>query len=699
MDRHAWRFVALLVAFSLTAVTAVAVAQGRAAPRAPALPPAPPPAAPRADLTLPETFAPGARSARNANYSIDAVLAPATRTITGRAVITWRNIARRETSVLRLHLYWNAWRSSQTTWMTERALAGTVRALLDRPERDWAAIDITAIRLVGAGAAPPVDLLSTMHFLRPDDDNPDDFSLVEVPLPVTVRPNDTINLEVEWTARVPRTFARTGVVGNAYFIAQWFPKVAVFEGIDWKGGQFHAGTEFFADYGVYDVRLRVPTGWVVGATGQERSRTDHGDGTTTHRYSQDDVHDFAWTTSPDYIERRAKFEEPGLPAADMRLLLQPEHAGQAERHFAATRATLRSYGRWFGPYPYGHITIVDPAWQSGTGGMEYPTLFTAGTRWLAPARVAQPEGVTIHEAGHQFWYGIVGNNEFDDAWMDEGLTTFSTARALDVEWGRGRHAERFFGGFIPWVFSDIVLRRQTDGNGLHGYRRVATSDRQNTPSWRYFPATGGGITYSKTALWLQTLENHLGWEVLRRAMASYFDRYKFGHPSPNDFFTTINKVSGRDLAWFFDQVYRIVGGLRLRGRCDRQRAAVDDGIRRSRREALVRHGHARGDVQTRAIVRRHGDGVFPVEVRITFDDGTQTTRAWDGKERWTVIRVEHARRAVSATVDPDEVLALDINRTNNSRSLRPQTDAAAAAWSWRWVIWLQDRLLTYGFFA
>ena len=125
---------------------------------------------------------------------------------------------------------------------------------------------------------------------------------------------------------------------------------------------------------------------MVGATGVERSRREEGDGTTTHQYYQEDVHDFAWTTSPHYRERTAQFEHPTLPAVRMRLLLQPEHEAQADRHFAATRAALKYYGEWFGAYPYGHITIVDPAWQSDAGGMEYPTLFTAGTRWLAPAR-------------------------------------------------------------------------------------------------------------------------------------------------------------------------------------------------------------------------------------------------------------------------------------------------------------------------
>ena len=236
--------------------------------------------------------------------------------------------------------------------------------------------------------------------------------------------------EITWTSRVPRTFARTGVVGDLLLPRPVVPEDRRVRRLRLELPPVPPATEFFADFGNYDVRLTVPSGWVVGATGRERSRREEGDGTTTHHYYQEDVHDFAWTTSPDYRERTAQFEHATLPAVRMRLLLQPEHEGQADRHFAATRAALKYYGEWFGAYPYGHITIVDPAWQSDAGGMEYPTLFTAGTRWLAPRGATQPEGVTIHEAGHQFWYGVVATNEFEHAWMDEGLNTFATARAI-----------------------------------------------------------------------------------------------------------------------------------------------------------------------------------------------------------------------------------------------------------------------------
>ena len=268
------------------------------------------------------------------------------------------------------------------------------------------------------------------------------------------------------------------------------------------------------------------------------------------------MHDFAWTTSPDYLERTARSSTPTLPAVAMRLLLQPEHAGQADRHFDATRAALRYYGEWFGPYPYRHITVIDPAWQSDAGGMEYPTLFTAGTRWLAPRRVAQPEGVTVHEAGHQFWYGIVATNEFEHAWMDEGLNTFSTARTLEQFFQPHYYASASSADSSRGCSTTCRCRGRPTATGCRPIRPDARADAQTTPTWRYWPGTASAITYNKTALWLHTLERMLGWDTLQRILSTYFTRYAFKHPRPEDFFAVANEVSGRDLTWFFDQVYR-----------------------------------------------------------------------------------------------------------------------------------------------
>jgi hypothetical protein len=667
----------------------VLLALGGVGSFAPQSPPAP-------SLPLPAISPP--RSPRNASYAITARLDPASRSLRGEALLTWRNTAAVPAGTLQFHLYYNAWRNTRSTWMREIELAGGPGPLARRPAADWGWIDVTSLRVIRGSA--PIDSTSRLRYIAPDDGNPEDRTVAEVPLDTPVGPGETINVQMTWSARVPRTFARTGVQDDFYFLAHWFPKIGVFEQTGWNCHQFHAATEFFADFGNYDVRLTVPSGWIVGATGTERGRRDEGDGTTTHHYFQEDVHDFAWTTSPDYLDRTAMFEHATLPSVRMRLLLQPEHAGQAERHFAATRAALKYYGEWYGAYPYGHVTIVDPAWQSGAGGMEYPTLFTAGTRWLAPRTVAQPEGVTVHEAGHQFWYGVVASNEFEHAWMDEGFNTFSTARTLAQVFEPNHVAKRYFGGFIPWTFRD--LRRSRGGSHLASYRAAARRDPQAAPTWRYWPGTHAGITYQKTALWLYTLERMLGWDTLQRILSTYFTRWSFKHPKPDDFFAIVNEVSGQDLTWFFDEVYRSSNSFDygidvLRSEpLSARRGFFGDGQAQTFRGPEEQY--APGRYRTVVVVRRHGEGRFPVDVRVVFENNQETRWRWDGRDRWKAFEVEQTTPARYAQVDPDRVLWLDTNFTNNSATLQPEAKRAARKWSFVWLIWLQDHLLTYGFF-
>jgi hypothetical protein len=616
----------------------------------------------------------GGLSPRNANYQIDVRLDHAAHTLKGRETLRWRNITSRATSELQFHLYWNAWRDNESTFMRERRL-GTTRE--PRPNA-WGSIDVTAIRLAGDA---PADLTKEMKFIAPDDGNAADRTVMTVPLPTPVGPNESVEIVIDWTSKVPIPFARTGYVDDYYFIVQWFPKVGVLEESGWNTHQFHAATEFYADFGVYDVRITVPANWVLGASGRMVAMRNNSDNTTTHHYRGEDIHDFAWTASPDFIEVRRTFEHPTLPKVEMRLLLQPDHRDQAERHFAATAACLKYYGEWFGAYPYGYVTIVDPAWQSGSGGMEYPTLFTAGSRWIAPREVTQPEAVTVHEAGHQFWYGIVATNEFEHAWMDEGFNTFSTARTIEQAFEPNYHAQRYFGGFIPWVFRDIPVTRPTDGNRLSGYRDVAEADDQSTPTLEYWPGSASPITYNKTALWLHTLERHLGWPTLQRILSAYFDRWKFRHPKPQDFFDVANEVSGQDLTWFFDQVHRSSN-------------VFDYGVKEFRTERTPSGQH-----RSIVVAGRFGEAIFPVDVVTTFRNGEQVKERWDGRSRRAMYVYERPVEAVSVQVDPQRVLLLDVNYTNNSRTHNARGDAASLKWALKWMVWVQDLMLTYGFFV
>jgi hypothetical protein len=621
--------------------------------------------------------APGARSPRNASYDIDVRLDHAARTLRGRETLRWRNISSRPAAELQFHLYWNAWRNRDSTWMRERRFVTGYT-----PPRDdaWGSIDVDAIRLHRADGTV-TDLTDQIRFVAPDDGNAADRTVMTVPSPVSIAPNGTAEIEIEWRARIPRPFARTGYIDDYYFIAQWFPKIGVLEDGGWNTHQFHAVSEFYSDFGVYDVAITVPRDFVVGASGREIGRAENGDGTMTARYHAEDIHDFAWTASPRFIDVRRTFQHPALNRVEMRLLLQPEHAGQEDRHFDAAAATLRYFGEWFGPYPYDYLTIVDPAFQSGSGGMEYPTLITAGTRWIAPRAIAVPQSVTIHEAAHQWWYGVVATNEFEAAWMDEGLTMFGEPRITEEMDQANRLAIRFFGGFLPWVIDDIALRRETNGNRLPTYRLAAEADAPATATFRYWPASATPISYDKTALWMHTLERHLGWPVVQQILSTYFERWKFRHPQPAHLFAIANEVTGSDFSWFFDQVH---GGSNT----------FDYAV-----QELVSERTGEDPYVTTVVVQRLGEGTFPVDVVTTFEDGRQVREHWDGRDRRVMYVYERPARALTAQVDPRRVLLLDVNYTNNTRTLAPRAGEASLKWSLKWMGWLQDLMLTYAFFV
>jgi hypothetical protein len=303
----------------------------------------------------------------------------------------------------------------------------------------------------------------------------------------------------------------------------------------------------------------------------------------------------------------------------------------------------------------------------------------------------------VHEAGHQFWYGIVANNEVTSAWLDEGINEYSDSR---VQWEALQPnylVQRFFGDFIPWQYRDIPLQRATDTNYMNSFRRAPDRDSLSTPTANLWPGTHQNVSYHKAALMLHTLERVYTWEVMQKVLSIFFARFRFGHPSPDDFFSVLNEVTGQDNQAFIEQVYN--GSNRFDYAVDRftsERAGARglfeeaDGLRFKEIEA--------GDTyRTTVVVRRLEAGQFPVDVLVTFSNGEQARETWAGLGRWAVFTFDKPVRAVSAQVDPERRLLLDTNFTNNSRTLEPQTERAATKWALRWMVWLQDLLLTGAF--
>src|SRR5262249_57390475 len=163
-------------------------------------------------------------------------------------------------------------------------------------------------------------------------------------------------------------------------------------------------------------------------------------------------------------------------------------------------AALQRYREWIGPYPYPLLTIVDPGpGGSRAGGMEYPTLITVGTAWWLPRGLRLPEIVTVHEFGHQYWYGMVASNEFEEAWLDEGINSYVEGRIMDDAYGAASYVDLF-----GLRFSSRTLQRLR-------YLANAQHDPLTRPAWQFLDrASYSAVTYAKTALVLDTLEGLVG---------------------------------------------------------------------------------------------------------------------------------------------------------------------------------------------
>ncbi len=632
---------------------------------------------------------------RIVEYDISATLVPKDRAVVGAETLTWHNQSPDTVGELQFHLYMNAFRDEKSTFAREQG-----RGEWRLKEGGWGHIDIKRMHVVGGA-----DLTKSIRFIHPDDDNADDRTVISVLLPQPVKPGGSITLAIDFVTKLPHVAARTGYHGDFYMVAQWFPKIGVWETAgerystrgQWNCHQFHAWSEFYADYGRYAVNLTVPSGYVVGATGVNVNRSEDNKAmTATYRFVQDDVHDFSWTASPKFLRVVRRFEPDkevtarelaetarmlGLPVdevrlrpVDMILLIQPEHACQIDRHFKAVRNGLKYFGLWYGAYPYKTITVVDPPFGGHeAGGMEYPTLITAGTSWVVSKRGQTPEGVTVHEFGHQYWYGMVGNNEFEEAWLDEGFNTYSTDKILDLAYGPSP---------VPFTLQNIPLDGVAgtpeighDSLNRAAYLLAPKADTLARNAWQYYDGMSYGLnSYVRPGITLRTLENYLGHDTMARILRTYFRRWQYRHPTTRDFIAVVNELSGRDMRWFFDQFFY---GSNL---LDYSIGEVTSDKKGKNFESVVK-------------IRRSGEAVFPVEVRVRFKDGKTIDRAWDGQYRWTEFRFTRPAAIESVEVDPGHKLLLDANFANNSHTAEVQT-APLLKWTENVLFWTQNVLLS-----
>jgi hypothetical protein len=670
------------------------------------------------------------------SYRIVATLDPGAKTVGGSVNVSFTNPGAAPLSELVLQLLMNAFSGPETVFLRERRfrtgrdpLAGVAESSLGR----------CTVERVSAG-----ERALTFQV---------DGTLLHVALAEPLAPGGSVTVTIAFTTKLASmdVAGRGGFSGDHFGGMQWFPKLAAFRDGAFDLEQFHADTEFFADFGDYDVTLITPERFVVGATGKlaepaapappalapagSAAPAAAAEPLVRRRFVAHAVHDFAWCADPHFVEAKDQFEGFGHTVA-ITYLCQPYALEKKELVLSTAKRCLQRYGEWFLPYPYDTLTIDGQPMGTG-GGMEYPTLFTISQGfpnhlpWLANA-TEEPAGVTAHEFGHQFWYGILASDEVREAWLDEGLNTYVTTkveqdlwhdrttggRALQsAEWNevarpflnRGVGLDLFdqplglaqLVGFETSPFTTNRRGRRSDPTllgfslpvgrtpgfgevrwlGRRGdYFAVADRGALADVSFELEPGAYGPLTYSKTALAMATLESVFGWDAVRAALREYARRFCFGHPRGEDFLAVLrevipqqSKTTGVAIEPFLQAMWKTSDVLDL-------------AVAEARSRPVEPGAAATGGFRTEVLVENRGTMALPSTIRLRFADGHEEVEPWPADRRYVAIDRVTPVKLVSAEVDPQHQLLLDLDWTNNGRTVERNDDAIrrfdAAALFW-----------------
>jgi len=640
-------------------------------------------------------------SDRVADYDIRAVLDPVKHTITGSQRLTWRNRSAVPIRSVYLHLYPNAFESEGSTFMQERRRYGAFRTGDEAADGEWGYMEL---RQVAQGGRP-----ATWIFVHPDGGPDTDHTVVRVDLPEAVPPGGATTLEIDFLNQLPRVVARAGWFDSFHLAGQWYPKIGVLElpgerGATrprWNVHEYHFHSEFYADFGAYDLEVVVPEGYRVAASGVPVGSPQKGPDGVAWRFRAEDVHDVVFTAWNGFAEPlTATWTGPGSPQVRVEVWFPPEFERSAREALQATTDALSYFSRTLGPYPYRHLTVLVPPFNAlEAGGMEYETFFTTiGSNEFPGNADGVTRFVTVHEFGHGHFMGLIASNEFEEPFLDEGMTQLWNVRMLAEEGYQLRlpALARWLGLRLPRLDAWDVERG--GGTSRHQADPIAGN------SWKRWSSGSYNLVYSRTALAFHDLEQVLGTELFEKAMKLYHQRWRFRHPGTADLREAfVDAGADRALVerWFEEQVFangpvddRIVtvraeevlpplGLLAVDGeRREATEKAREKTVSEAREAWKKEHGEPAdgkpGPFPWRNVVsaRRYEIGV-PQVVVVTFDDGTVEKLDWPADQRWGRWEMVRPVKVRSAQIDGDRKVLLDLNKLDDGRTREPRRGPAA----------------------
>ena len=626
-------------------------------------------------------------SDRVVHYEISAELDPIAHRVTAKQTLRWRNRSDRAIATIYLHLYLNAFANPDSTFMRETRLSALNANPENAPEMiaaplkdgEWGSINVSDILQKGVTTAPK------SRFVQPDGGPTTDQTVLALDLAEAVAPGATLELSMHFESQLPRVLARTGYFKTFHMVAQWFPKIAVLElpgergatAVRWNAHEFHQNSEFYADFGSFDVQLTVPSAYTIAATGKQIELNESG-GKRRYRFTQADVIDFAWAADSRFAPPLTGiFSRPGKADVEIKVFYTPDYAASAAPALSGTLKAMRYANDTLGAYPFDTLSVIVPPLNAqAAGDMEYPTLFTVNGYTHVDAgsyAAANIEFVAIHEFTHNYFQGVVASNEFEEPMLDEGINQYWNDRLLRDAGVTMPLPDGWRSLGFSQNFGRFELARWAAG-------LTDPADALGQNSWARFSEESFSNLYFRTAIMLRDLEARWGSAVMARAMRTYYQRWQFRHPSTADFQAVLSEVSGdaEHVARVFAQNVYLPVEMSTRAMDDRVTALTSV------------HKGTEAHFETVVTVRHFGASL-PQTLRVRFQDGSSQSQSWQAEpaQSWRRLQFLSRTQAVSAELDPAQRYFMDQSLLDNTRTLKPSARASS-----RWSIELATALET-----
>lgn len=498
------------------------------------------------------------------SYRIEVVLNDVNHSLKGSIRIDYTNASPDELSEIYMHLWPNAYKNLNT------ALA---KQLLENGSRSFYFSDPDE-----RGYIDSLDFIVDGKKVEWNYD-PEHIDIGILKLNEKLKPGGRISISTPFYVKIPSSkFSRLGHDGQSYQLTQWYPKPAVYDKDGWHAMPYLDQGEFYSEFGSFEVFITIPENYLVAATGvlhdeeekkkliqkaketaeikffeQDNSFPSSSQQTKKLKYTQDNIHDFAWFADKRFHVLKGEVRmETTDQIIDSWAFFTNEDAQHWKKSIEYINDAVKYYSQWVGPYPYAHATAVSAPVSAG-GGMEYPMITVISQ---VPNDYLL-ENVIVHEVGHNWFYGIFGTNERKYPWMDEGVNSFYEHRYFYTKYPDRQMGDQMIGdlGFVGKLTGlDKITSLDLAKITYLVTARQHTDQPINLPAEEYTSLNYGAIVYAKTALAFEYLKNYLGESEFDAAMQAFHSKWRFMHPQPEDMKNIFELVIKKDLKWFFDDL-------------------------------------------------------------------------------------------------------------------------------------------------